>query len=40
MSAEVANLTLIFTSKGLRKFPIEYFEHTQLADAEAWLGGK
>jgi len=28
---------LIFTGKGLRDFPIEYFQPEQLADAQAWL---
>ncbi len=31
------DLTLIFTAKGLRKFPIEYFESKELAKARAWL---
>lgn len=31
------DLALLFTAKGLRKFPIEYFEPTQLAAARAWL---
>jgi hypothetical protein len=30
-------LALIFTAKGLRPFPIEYFEPTRLSDARAWL---
>jgi hypothetical protein len=32
-----ADLALMFTAKGLRKFPIEYFEPAQLAQARAWL---
>jgi hypothetical protein len=32
------DLTLLFTSKGLRPFPIEYFIPEQLAEARAWLG--
>ena len=31
------DLALMFTAKGLRKFPIEYFEPAQLAQARAWL---
>lgn len=31
------DLALIFTAKGLRKFPIEYFEPAQIAHARAWL---
>jgi hypothetical protein len=31
---------LMFVAKGLRKFPIEHFEGSQLAAAEAWLGAK
>jgi hypothetical protein len=31
------DLALIFTAKGLRKFPIEYFEPAQIAKARAWL---
>src|SRR5688572_25577699 len=30
-------LALIFTAKGLRPFPIEFFEPTQLSLARAWL---
>ena len=32
------DLTLLFASKGLRKFPVEYFQPTQLSQARAWLG--
>lgn len=31
------DLTLLFTSKGLRPFPIEYFPPSRLADARSWL---
>jgi hypothetical protein len=31
------DLTLLFASKGLRPFPIEYFPPARLADAQAWL---
>ncbi len=31
------DLTLLFTSQGLRPFPIEYFPPARLADARAWL---
>jgi hypothetical protein len=34
------DLALIFTAKGLRPFPIEYFEPAQLAAARAWLAAK
>jgi len=34
------DLALIFTAKGLRAFPIEYFEPAQLAAARAWLAAK
>jgi hypothetical protein len=30
-------LTELFTAKGMRAFPIEYFEPTQTAAARAWL---
>ena len=30
-------LTLLFTAKGLRKFPIRYFSPAQAAEAHAWL---
>jgi hypothetical protein len=30
-------LALIFTGKGLRKFPIEYFQPAEIAQARAWL---
>ena len=30
-------LAIIFTAKGLRPFPIEYFEPAQLSQARAWL---
>jgi SpoIIAA-like len=30
-------LALIFTAKGLRPFPIEFFEPAQLPQARAWL---
>jgi len=31
------DLTLVFAAKGLRKFPIEYFEPGELSRARAWL---
>lgn len=31
------DLALVFTAKGLRKFPIEYFQPADLAKAETWL---
>ena len=31
------DLALIFAAKGLRKFPIEYFEPAAIAQARAWL---
>jgi len=31
------DLTLLFTSQGLRPFPIEYFTPLRLAEAKAWL---
>ena len=31
------DLTLLFTSQGLRPFPIEYFPPARLAEARAWL---
>jgi hypothetical protein len=34
------DLTLLFTSQGLRPFPIEYFVPARLAEARAWLAGK
>ncbi len=33
------DLTLLFTSQGLRPFPIEFFTSGQLAEARAWLAG-
>jgi len=30
-------MALLFTSKGLRKFPIEYFAPADIAKARAWL---
>jgi hypothetical protein len=30
-------LALMFTAKGLRPFPIEYFEPARVGDARAWL---
>jgi len=33
-----ADLVLLFTSQGLRPFPIEYFDAADLAGARAWLG--
>lgn len=30
-------LALLFTAKGLRSFPIQYFGSGQAADARAWL---
>jgi hypothetical protein len=32
-----SDLALLFTSQGLRPFPIEYFEGVD--KAQAWLGG-
>jgi hypothetical protein len=32
------DLALIFTAKGVRKFPIEYFVPSENAKAQAWLG--
>ena len=34
------DLALMFTAKGLRAFPIEYFEPAQLAAARAWLAAQ
>ncbi len=34
---EWADLALIFVSKGLRRFPVEYFPPADLAKARAWL---
>lgn len=31
------DLVLVFTAKGLRPFPIEYFQPSDLARARAWL---
>jgi len=31
-------LALMFTAKGLRAFPIQYFGLAQIATAQAWLG--
>lgn len=31
------DLALLFTAKGLRSFPIEFFTPVQMADARAWL---
>lgn len=31
------SLALVFTAQGLRKFPIEYFAPSELAQARAWL---
>jgi hypothetical protein len=33
------DLTLLFTSQGLRPFPIEFFPAARLAAARAWLEG-
>jgi hypothetical protein len=33
------DLTLLFTSQGLRPFPIEFFTPGRLAEARAWLAG-
>ena len=33
------DLALLFASKGLRPFPIEYFTLARLAQARAWLAG-
>jgi hypothetical protein len=34
---EWRDLAMLFTSNGLRPFPIEYFPAKNLAEAEAWL---
>jgi SpoIIAA-like len=34
------DLALMFIAKGLRKFPIEYFEPARLAAARDWLAAK
>ena len=34
------DLALMFTAKGLRKFPIEYFDTARLTAARAWLAEK
>jgi stage II sporulation SpoAA-like protein len=34
------DLAIMFTAKGLRSFPIEYFPHTRLAAARAWLAAE
>jgi hypothetical protein len=34
------DLALMFTAKGLRAFPIEYFEPAQLGAARAWLAAQ
>lgn len=34
------DLALIFTTKDLRRFPIEYFAPDELARARAWLGAQ
>jgi hypothetical protein len=33
------DLALLFASKGLRPFPVEFFPSERLADAHAWLHG-
>jgi len=33
-------MTLLFTAKGLRAFPIEYFEPAQLSAARNWLAAQ
>jgi hypothetical protein len=33
-------LALIFAAKGLRRFPIEYFQPAELGRARAWLASK
>ncbi len=35
---EWEDLASMFTAKGLRTFPIEYFEPARLAAAQTWLG--
>jgi len=32
------SLTLLFTAKGLRRFPIEYFEPADILKAVSWVG--
>jgi hypothetical protein len=34
------DMALLFTAKGLRAFPIEYFEPAQLSAARQWLDAK
>jgi hypothetical protein len=34
------DMVLLFTAKGLRAFPIEYFEPAQLSAARQWLDAK
>lgn len=34
------DLALMFAAKGLRKFPVEYFEPARLAAARVWLAEK
>jgi hypothetical protein len=34
------DVTLLFTGKGIRHVPIEYFQPTELAKAKAWLAEK
>jgi len=34
------DLTLLFTSKDLRPFPVEFFTPERLAEARAWLAGR
>lgn len=34
---QLKDLALMFTGKGLRRFPIEFFEAVDLAKAKAWL---
>lgn len=34
---EWEDLALMFVSKGLRRFPVEYFQTAELAKARAWL---
>jgi hypothetical protein len=34
------DLALIFVAQGLRPFPVEYFQPTELSKARAWLAAR
>ena len=34
------DLALLFAAKGFRRFPVEYFQPTELSRAHAWLAPK